>query len=132
MDFIDEQDIPFLQIGQDRGEIAGMTQDQPGGRSNGRSHLSRDDVGDGRLARAPVGHKKWHDPSASPRRLAASMQISKASFMRDWPTYSRKLCGRSAASMPRSSSVNWLVTVRSDMRQSGGSTSNAISVPVLA
>src|SRR5213594_2363762 len=41
------------------------------------------------------------------------MQIRSDSFIRSWPTYSSSVCGRSVASSPRSSSVTWLVMIRS-------------------
>src|SRR5881628_348707 len=41
------------------------------------------------------------------------MQIRNDSFIRSWPTYSSSVCGRSVASSPRSSSVTWLVMIRS-------------------
>ncbi|ULA59780.1 MAG: hypothetical protein LZF60_160110 [Nitrospira sp.] len=52
VNLIDEQDIAFLQIGQNRGQIPGVAQDQPGRRADGRSHFPRDDVCNGGLTQA--------------------------------------------------------------------------------
>ena len=77
MNLIDEQDIVFLKIRQDGGQIARMAQDQTGGRAEGRSHLTSNNVGDGGLAK-PWGAIKNSVIERFARCFAASIQISKA------------------------------------------------------
>ena len=43
---------PGIEVGEDRGEVAGALEDRPGGGAQGRSHLAGDDVGEGGLAEA--------------------------------------------------------------------------------
>ena len=44
MDFVDEQDIARLQIGQQRGEIAGALDDRTGSSAKSDAHLAGDDL----------------------------------------------------------------------------------------
>ncbi len=50
MDFVDEQDIARLQIGQQRGEIAGALDYRAGGGAKSDPHLARDDLRQGGFA----------------------------------------------------------------------------------
>jgi len=52
VDFVDEQDVVGLQVREDRGEVAGVVQDEPGGRADAAAHFPGDDVRDGGLAQA--------------------------------------------------------------------------------
>ena len=52
MDFVDEQHVVGLQVRQDRGQVAGVVQDEPGGRADAAAHFPGDDVRDGGLAQA--------------------------------------------------------------------------------
>ena len=52
MNFVDEQHVVGLQVGQDRGQVAGVVQDEPGGRTDVAAHFPGDDVRDGGLAQA--------------------------------------------------------------------------------
>ena len=52
MDLVDEEDVARLQIGQQRGEIAGALDDRPGGRAEADAQLARDDLRQRRLAEA--------------------------------------------------------------------------------
>ena len=40
VDFVDEQDVVGLQVCQDRGEVAGVVQDEPGGRADAARPIS--------------------------------------------------------------------------------------------
>ena len=52
VDFVDEQDVVGLQVCQDRGEVAGVVEDEPGGRADAAAHFFGDDVRDGGFAQA--------------------------------------------------------------------------------
>ena len=52
VDFVDEQHVVGLQVRQDRGQVAGVVQDEPGGRTDAAAHFPGDDVRDGGLAQA--------------------------------------------------------------------------------
>ncbi len=59
MDFVDEQDVVRLQIGQKRGEIAGALDHRPRGGAEPDPELARDDLRQGRLAE-PGRAEKQH------------------------------------------------------------------------
>ena len=52
VDLVDEEDVMFLEVGQDGGEVAGALDGGAGGDANGDAHLGGDDVGEGGLAEA--------------------------------------------------------------------------------
>ncbi len=52
MDFIDKQDIALLQIGEQRGKIAGLGDDRAGSGAKADTEFPRDDLGEGGLAQA--------------------------------------------------------------------------------
>ena len=59
MDLVDEQHVARLQIGQQRGEIAGALDDRARGGAEADPHLARDDLRQGRLAE-PGRPEKQH------------------------------------------------------------------------
>ncbi len=52
MDLVDEQDVARLEIGELRGEIAGLGDHRAGGRAEIDAELARHDLGERRLAEA--------------------------------------------------------------------------------
>src|SRR5258708_38229998 len=52
MHFVDEQDIARFEIGQDRGQVAGLGQARPGGGAEIYPQLAGDDLGEAGLAKA--------------------------------------------------------------------------------
>ena len=50
MDFVDEEHLSLIQVGEDRRQIAGTLQHRPGGGAQGGVHLVSDDVGQGGFA----------------------------------------------------------------------------------
>ena len=52
MDFVDEERLPRLEIGDDGHEVAHLLQGRPRGLAEARIHLVGDDVGQGGLAEA--------------------------------------------------------------------------------
>ncbi len=45
MAFVDEEDLPFVQVTEDRGKVAGPLDRWPGGHADIGLHFARDDVG---------------------------------------------------------------------------------------
>ena len=75
VDLVDEEHVAVLQVGQQRGEIAGPGQDRAGGDAEPGAHLGGHDPGQGRLAQpgrpreedvvhglAPLPGRLQHDP----------------------------------------------------------------------
>jgi hypothetical protein len=52
MNLVDEEHVARLEIGEQRGEIAGALDHRPGGQAVADSHLAGDDLRQGRLAEA--------------------------------------------------------------------------------
>ena len=52
MDFVDEQHVVRLEVGQDRGQVAGALQHRAGGLAQVDAHFGGDDVRQRRLAEA--------------------------------------------------------------------------------
>ena len=52
VDLVDEQDVAGLQVGQDRGEVAGALDHRPGGGAEADAQLARDDLRQRGLAQA--------------------------------------------------------------------------------
>ena len=52
MDFVDEEHLVLLQVGQHRGEVARLLDHRAGGGAHGHAHLVADDVGERGLAEA--------------------------------------------------------------------------------
>ncbi len=52
VDLVHEQHAVRLQVGEDRGEVAGALEHRAGGDRSAHAHLRRDDVGEGGLAEA--------------------------------------------------------------------------------
>ncbi len=50
VDLVDEEHVARLQVGEQRGEIAGALNDRPGRQAVADAHLARDDLGQRRLA----------------------------------------------------------------------------------
>ena len=50
MDLVDEKHVAFLQIGQQRGDVAGFLDCRTGSRTQLGAHFVRDDVGERRFA----------------------------------------------------------------------------------
>src|SRR5579863_1167623 len=67
MDFVDEQDVALLQIGQERGEIACFGDDRTGGSAKIDAKLARHDLSQCCLAEA-----RWTDEQDMIERLAAA------------------------------------------------------------
>ena len=66
MDLIDEQHIARLQVGQQRGQVAGPLEHRTGGLAQIDAQLGGDDVGQRRLAQA-----RWPEDQHVIERLAA-------------------------------------------------------------
>ena len=58
MDLVDEEDIAFLQAGENRRQIPLSFDDRPGGHLDSRAHLVGDDIGQSRLAETGKAVKK--------------------------------------------------------------------------
>ena len=58
MDFIDEKDIAFFEVGQQRGKIAGALDHRPGSGFDVHAHLARDDIGERGFAQPGRAMKK--------------------------------------------------------------------------
>ena len=52
VDLVDEQDVALLEIGEERGEVAGLGDDRTGGRAEIDAELAGDDLRQRRLAEA--------------------------------------------------------------------------------
>ena len=52
VDLVDEEDVVRLEVGEDRGEIAGALEHRPRGLAQVDAHLARDDVRERGLAQA--------------------------------------------------------------------------------
>jgi len=52
MNFIDKEDIPFLEAGEDGGQITRFFDHRPRGAFDADAHLAGDDVGQGGLAQS--------------------------------------------------------------------------------
>ncbi len=50
VDLVDEEDVVGLEVGEDRGEVAGALEHRAGGLAQVHAHLARDDVRERRLA----------------------------------------------------------------------------------
>ena len=50
MDLVDEQDVAVLEVGQQRGEVAGLGDHRAGRGAEADAHLAREDAGQRRLA----------------------------------------------------------------------------------
>ena len=52
MDFVDEQDVSRLQIGQDGSQVPGALDNRAGGGAEPHAEFAGDDLGEGRFAKA--------------------------------------------------------------------------------
>ena len=52
VNLVDEEDVALLQVGEERGEVAGLLDDGAGGRAQLRAHLVGDDDGERGLAQS--------------------------------------------------------------------------------
>ena len=68
VDLVDEQDVAGLQVGQQRGEIAGTLEHRPGSTLDGNAHFLGDDIRQGRLAQP----RRTEDQRMVERLLAAA------------------------------------------------------------
>ncbi len=106
VDLVDEQDVVRLQIGQQRGKVAGALYHRPGGSAEVNPQLARHNLRQCRLAEA-WWTEKQHMVERLVPAFAAAIEIAKLSRSWRWPTNSSRVCGRieaSAASCSRWSS----------------------------
>jgi hypothetical protein len=97
VDLVDEQDVARLEVGQDRGEVAGLRDHRAGGHPEADAKLGRHDLGERRLAQARrPANSTWS--SASPRVRAASMNTWRFARSWAWPTKSTSRRGRRVVS----------------------------------
>ena len=52
VDLVDEEDVALLEVGEQRGEVAGLRDDRPGGRAEADAELLGHDLGERRLAQS--------------------------------------------------------------------------------
>ncbi len=77
MDLVDEEDVPRLQVGEDRRQIPGALEHRPGGGAERRIHLLGQDVRQGRLpqpGRAEEQHVVERLPAFA-RRADEDLQV---------------------------------------------------------
>src|SRR5690606_30804863 len=77
VDFVDEEDVPGTQVGEDRRQVAGTLDDRPGSDADIHVHLIGDDVGERGLtqARRPVKEDVVQRLAARLGRLDEDAQI---------------------------------------------------------
>src|SRR5687768_10013109 len=77
MDLVDKKDVPLLEIGQQRREVAGTFNYGSRGRPDVDAHLARDDVGERGFsqARRPVKQKMVQHAAAPTRRRDGHPEI---------------------------------------------------------
>ena len=102
MDLVDEQHVALLEIGEQRGEIAGLGDDRAGRRAEIDAELARHDLRQRGLAE-PGRADEQHVVErlvARARRLDEHLEIGARLL---WPMNSSSRCGRSDASATSSS-----------------------------
>ena len=100
VDLVDEQHVVRLQVGEQRGEVAGA-RDRPGRRWRGSRRRARARrSAPASSCRGPAGRTAAHGRAPRRRARAASMKTRRLSHALFWPTNSARRCGRSAASAP--------------------------------
>ena len=98
MDLVDEQHVARLQIGQQRGEIAGALDHRARGGAEADPQLARDDLRQRRLAEAGRPEEQHVVERLASRLCAASMKTARLSRTCRWPTNSSSASGRIDAS----------------------------------
>ena len=103
VDLVDEQHVAGLQVGQDRGQVAGALDHRAGGGAEADAQLARDDLRQRGLAEAGRAVQQH-----VVQRLAAGARGGDEDGevlprRRCWPTKSARVCGRSEASAASSS-----------------------------
>ena len=98
MDFVDEQHVALLEIGEQAGEVAGLLDGRAAGALEVRAHRLGEDVGEGGLAEA--GRAAEQDVIERFAALAwrPATAISRRSLTLAWPVNSEKSDGRSVIS----------------------------------
>jgi hypothetical protein len=120
VDFVNEQNVALLQIGQQAGQVAGLLDGRAAGAFEAGPHAFGDDVGQGGFAQAgrPAEQQMIQRFAAL---LAACTAISRRSLTLAWPTNSEKSDGRSVISNAASGLANTsVITSRSAMSVTRG------------
>ena len=105
VDLVDEEHVAVLQVGEERGQVAGPDQDRARGDAQPDAHLGGHDAGQRGLAQAGrPGEQQVVDRLAPlPRRLAARSRGARSAGA--WPTNSSRRRGRSPTSSASSAPV---------------------------
>ena len=98
VDLVDEQHAAVVEVGEDRGEVAGPFERGTARGLHARAHLGRDDAGERGLAEARAAPRSSTWSTACPRLRDAVSMISRCSRRRGWPTNSSSRRGRSVVS----------------------------------
>ena len=109
VDLVDEQHVGVLEVGQQRGEVAGLGDHRAGGGAEADPHLARDDLRQRRLAEPGRAEEQHMVDRLAARSCAASMNTRRFSRAACCPTNSSSVLGRSAASA--SSGWRWGVVI---------------------
>ena len=98
VDLVDEQHVAVFEIGEERGEIAGLGDHRARGRAEIDAELARHDLRERGLAEARAARRTAHGraPRAAPR--AASMNTLRLEQTLAWPMNSASVCGLSEVS----------------------------------
>ncbi len=125
VDLVDEQHVARLQVGQDRGQVAGALDHRAGGGAEADAQLARDDLRQRGLAQArrPVQQHVVHRLRPA---LAAWMKTRRFSRLAFWPTNSARVCGRSDASAASSRPRRGILAVS----HAGYAASRAVTAPI--
>src|SRR4051812_37067322 len=85
MDFVDEKNVPRLEIGEDGGEVARTLEHRTGGLLHVDAHLARDDVRERRLAKARRAEQQYvvERLGARARRLHEDLELAAYLFLAD-------------------------------------------------
>ncbi len=98
VDLVDEQHVARLQVGEDRGEVAGALDHRPGGGAEADAEFARDDLRQRGLAEARAGRAAARGPAPRRGRGRPAMKTARFSRLACWPTNSASVCGRRLAS----------------------------------
>ena len=105
MDLVDEQHVALVELGEDRGEVAGALERGSRGDLHLHAELDGDDAGERGLAQTRADPRTAGGRTPGDRRRAASRMIDRWSFTSPWPTNSARCRGRRLASAAISSSA---------------------------
>ena len=95
VDFVDEQHVARLQVGQDRGEVAGALDHRPGGGAEARRRVRGRRSAPAWSCRGRAGRAAARGRAPRRGRGRPAMNTARFSRVACWPMNSASVCGRS-------------------------------------